>query len=500
MVTTMCETKCCPGEVAHPVVVLLLLVLAAVLVFVVNAIWPAIVLGVHVAVISAAVLAVAGLTVASVRIIRASPAARRNMPRAVLAKARWRWLTRNLGLAYTDAYGRRKMRNGLNPAKGVIKQDRIEAPQKGHVRYPRARFRATEHGVTARVRVIPHAGKLEFERAAQHIADQWRCQRVQISQPKSGRLIVRGLVTDPLAEPYSAESVLPGLRGNPWSPFLGFDEWGIARHAPLSGIPGVLIAGNPGMGKTSAALWLLDQLAGSDAVQLAVIDGKDGGDFTAWRDRAWLSCGDELADAVAVLEDVHAEMRRRLKVLSSYSGPRNRWHCGPTADWPLIVTLIDEASTFFDLDAARGDKDREAQVRACRSLAGQLIKKGRSPLHVTILLSQRTTTDNTPSSLRDLCGLAMAFGVSTRATAVAALGDAIRDYPAFDPTLIRDPGICTVTLPSAGNDPYVRLRCPEVTQEAAEARAAETAHLRRDPREGLPELVPDTIAELVPNG
>jgi len=106
-----------------------------------------------------------------------------------------------------------------------------------------------------------------------------------------------------------------------------------------------LTLAGPGSGKTSGVLWLLDQLASSPAVQLAIIDGKDGGDFTAWRDRAWLSCGDELPDAVALLEDVHALMRSRLRALRTTAGPRNRWHVGPTPDWPLVYPRPTETRT-----------------------------------------------------------------------------------------------------------------------------------------------------------
>jgi DNA segregation ATPase FtsK/SpoIIIE, S-DNA-T family len=426
-------------------------------------------------------LAAAVMAAAVVRFARAPIAAKRNYPRAWQARCTWRHTARNLGLAHVDPHGRKTARRSAG-------EKQLPA---GRVRYPRARFAATEHGVAIRVRTTAKASRPEFEKAAPYLAGLLGCERVSVGQERPGRLRLHALRTDPLSVAYGAEQVAPSLRADPWNPFIGTDEWGLHRHISLSGIPGILIAGNPGMGKTSAVLWLLDQLAGSPAVQLAVIDGKDGGDFTAWRDRAWLSCGDELADAAGVLEDVHAEMRRRLKVLASYSGPRNRWHVGPTAEWPLIVTLIDEASTFFDLDAVKGDKEREAHVRACRSLAGQCIKKGRSPLHLTVLLSQRTTVDNTPAALRDLCGLALCFGVSTRASAVAALGESIRDYPTYDPAAHREPGVCTATLP-CGLDPYVRLRVPEVSQAAGEARAAETAHLRADPSHvqsaGLPVL------------
>jgi DNA segregation ATPase FtsK/SpoIIIE, S-DNA-T family len=420
--------------------------------------------------VALAVIAALWLAWHIARFALAGPAGRRNYPLAWLVRARWRRSTRNLGLAYID-------------------QHRADTGRRRTVVYPKARFRPNDHGVLIRVRTTAKATRPEFEKAAPYLAGMTRCARVSVAQERPGRLRVQCLRTDPLTVPWRAQDVPARLRADPWHPYLGVDEWGQHRHVSLPGLAGMLVAGNPGMGKTSGVLWLLDQLAPSPAVQLAIIDGKDGGDFTAWRDRAWLSCGDELPDAVALLEDVHALMRARLRVLRSSAGPRNRWHVGPTADWPLVVTVIDEASTYLDLEAVKGDREREVQVRACRSLAGQLLKKGRAPLFVTILLSQRTTTDSTPSALRDLCGLAMCFGVMTRATAIAALGDPIREYPSYDPSQIREPGVATVTLP-CGMDPYVRLRVPEITEAAAVQRARSTAYLRADPSLLLPAEAP----------
>jgi DNA segregation ATPase FtsK/SpoIIIE, S-DNA-T family len=418
-------------------------------------------------------LLAAVLVAAVVRFARLSPAARRNWPRAFLARLRWRWLTRNLGLAYVDQHGRRK-----------IGRASAADPKRSHVRHPRARFRADPYGVVATVRTIPRAGRIEFEKAAQHLADEWGCTRVQVSQPKPGRLIVRGLLTDPLAAALSQADAPAGTYSQPapFRPYLGRDEWGIDRSADLSGITGITIGGLPGYGKTSLVLSLLCQLAGSPAVQFAFIDMKGGGDYRDWRDRAWLHCGDELAAASGVLEDVHGLMRSRLADVAQ-GGPRNRWHVGPTPDYPLIVTVIDECHGAFDLDAVKSDKQAEAHVRACRALSGQLIKKGRSVLFLTILLTQKQTSDAIPTAIRDNAALGFSFAVKTRDAAVAGLGESIKEYPSYCPTTLRDRsmiGVATASL-ATGSDPFVRLRVPEVTEEAAAARATETAHHRADP-------------------
>lgn len=413
---------------------------------------------------------------AVVRFALLSPAGRKNWPRAVWCAFRWRWLARNLDLAYVDKHHKRTFRPRVPFTTAVHVQ-----PVARHIlRYPAAKFRPTDHGLDVTVKTIPKVGRAEVEKSAPYLADAWRCARVQVSQREPGRLLVRGLRTDPLLEPLAA---VPGPR-SAFEPYLGRDEYGVDRWLRLSGITGITVGGLPGLGKTSLVLSLLDQLAEREAVQFVFIDGKGGADYADWDDRAWISVGDDLADAAAAFEDVHALMRSRLATVLADTGSRNAWHRGPTPDYPLIVTVVDECHTFYDEQAVKGSKDAEAKVRTCRSLSGQLVKKGRSVLFVSLLLTQKQTGDAIPTAIRDNCALGLSFGVKTREAAVAALGDAIREYPTVCPTGLQTRpdyiGVLTASLPT-GRDPFVRLRVPEVTEEAAAARAADTAHLRRIP-------------------
>lgn len=410
--------------------------------------------------------------------------AKRNYPRAIWASLRWRWLARNLSLAYVDPHQKTKTRAAFGPAVG--KNVRIEKTKRTKVRYPRARFRADPYGLVVKVKTIPKVSRKELEDNAEHLANYWRCHRVQVSQPKPGRLIVRGLRTDPLAVRFGVEGAPAGTytAPHPFRPYLGRDEWAEHRHVDLSGITGVTIGGLPGYGKTSLILSWLVQLAASGAVQFVIIDGKGGGDYAEWERRAWLSCGDELENAAAILEDVHALMRSRLARVVQDTGHRNAWHTGPTPEYPLIVVIVDECHTFFDLEAVKGDRDAEKHVRTCRAMSAQLVKKGRSVLFLSIFITQKQTGDAIPTAIRDNCALGFSFAVKTRDAAVAALGEGIREYPSYCPTGLQERpdyiGVATASLPT-GQDPFVRLRVPEISEAAADQRARETAQLRRDP-------------------
>jgi DNA segregation ATPase FtsK/SpoIIIE, S-DNA-T family len=196
-------------------------------------------------------------------------------------------------------------------------------------------------------------------------------------------------------------------------------------------------------------------------------------------------------------------MRRRLRSITTLRGQRNAWNSGgPTEDLPLLVTVIDECQTYLDLGQHKGDRARENMARRCIALTGELIRKGRSVLCLTILATQKPTGDSIPTSLRDNSGLAVSFALKTTESSVAALGDAIREYPGYSPTLLRETpngiGTAVATL-ATGTDPFTRLRVPEITEQWAAARAAATACNRRDPQIAIPAPIePDqSAAELV---
>jgi DNA segregation ATPase FtsK/SpoIIIE, S-DNA-T family len=167
--------------------------------------------------------------------------------------------------------------------------------------------------------------------------------------------------------------------------------------------------------------------------------------------------------------------------------------------------VIDECQTYLDLSQHKGDRAVEGLARRCIALVGELIRKGRSVLCLTILATQKTTGDSIPTSLRGNSGLAVSFALKTTESSVAALGDAIREYPGYSPTLLRETpngiGTAVATL-ATGTDPFTRLRVPEITEQWAAVRAAATICHRRDPRALLhpsAELVrPADSANLIP--
>ena len=430
--------------------------------------WPMVLRVLHLAAL-VVVAALLGLfAYAGLRVLLAHPDKRRNFVMLWRARWRWRWLCRAAGLVHMDRHSGR-----LDP----------ERPPR--VMYPLARFRADRYGIVISVTTVPKVGRLEFEKSAQHLADAMRCVRVSVSQRAPGHLVVRGVRKDPLARFTTMEDAPEGTYSDPhpFAPYVGRDEWAAERYLDLSGVTGITVAGLPGMGKTSLVLSLLWQLAGSGAVQFVFVDGKGGGDYRDWQERSWMYAGDDLGDAVRTFGVVEALMRARLAKVEAGILPRNGWHRGPTPKCPLIVTVVDECHSYFDSTAVKSGTIEDGQVKACRGSVGQLVKKGRSVLFVTIIITQKQTSDAVPTAIRDNCRYGFSFGVKTKDAAVAALGEAIREYPSYCPTTLRDPsmvGVCTASM-QTGQDPFVRLRVPEVSERAAAERARDTGYLREDP-------------------
>jgi DNA segregation ATPase FtsK/SpoIIIE, S-DNA-T family len=437
------------------------------------------------------------------RFVLDSPAARRHYWLTFKVWVRWSWLLRNLELAKVDRQEPTRIKSRAALA-SVWKGTRIEHRPKAKVQTPHVRLRPDDYGFVAKVRTIPRIGRVEFEKAAEHLANAWGCVRVQTYQTEPGRLVVRGMRRDPLAEPMSMHDVPAEVftAPHPFRPYVGRDEWGRERWLDLSGITGVTLAGLPRYGKTQLLISWLMQLGGTPAVQFVFLDGKGSGtevgaDYDEWVDRAWMASGDDLDRADEILTALTDHMADRGRSVRRVLGVKNGWHVGPSEAWPLVVLVVDECHTFFDPNQAGGDQALKKKYLKLQSLAAQLVKKSGSVMMLSIFVTQKQTGDAIPTSIRDNCTVGLSFAVKTRDAAVAGLGEGIRDYPSLCPTGLKERptyiGVCTAALPDGAED-YIRLRVPYVTDQASGVRAQAVADLRTNPAELLHPVtaVPDS--------
>jgi DNA segregation ATPase FtsK/SpoIIIE, S-DNA-T family len=189
----------------------------------------------------AAGLAGVCLLLAVVRYVRADRGTRGSMRQAV--RVRWGWvrLARMAGLTVTDKTP------GLLTQITAQKDGPAPAPR---VLTPRIKVKPDQFGVIVRAKTLPKVGLEEYQKSARFLADAWRCTRVSVLPDGPGRVVIRGVRSDPLTTP----TVHRPTGGPPtdltrWE--LGVDEYGARVCVSLANVPGVTVAGVPGAGKTS---------------------------------------------------------------------------------------------------------------------------------------------------------------------------------------------------------------------------------------------------------
>ncbi len=431
--------------------------------------------------IAAAVLAVIGVFTA-VRYLRADGETRASLRLASRIRRTWRRSAPPLGLAVID-------RTPTTTAQLTAKTGQRPEPR---TRIPAITTRPDRTGVSVRMKTVAGIGLDEVAAQARHLADLWGCARVSVAPDGPGRLLVRAVRIDPLAAKtrYRPGLTVPAtLRVWP----MGEDEYAKPVAAALSNVPGIAVAGLPGYGKTSLVNSLIGRFAPSDVVQFAVADGKaetaDAGDYADIAPRLFAFAGDDLAEANKLFIRLVKLRRDRYNAMRRALGTANLWDVNPSAAWPLVVLVIDEAHTFFSQPKGSDKRSRELAALAAENarLVDDLIRKGRSVGFVTIVITQKPTGDAIPTSIRDNCGIRISFAQTTQEAAVAALGDDIRLWPDANPVGLQDPAYLGVaSMRIQGQEGFTRVRMPEVTPADTAKVAAATAHLTADPATLLP--------------
>jgi S-DNA-T family DNA segregation ATPase FtsK/SpoIIIE len=394
-------------------------------------------------------------------------AAREQTQQARRLAAEWPLLSQTLGLGYRDQWTRQH-------------------------RFPAAEVAVDDQGVTATVAAIAGAGLADYQQAAGYLADTWGCVTVRAEQEAPGLIRLRGLYYDPLLAPARVD--LPGtapMSLESW--WLGWAEDARPVMVRTAEVSGIVVAGLAGFGKTMLVAHLLGQLAPSAAVQFVLVDGKGGPDYDRLMPRAWLAAKDDLEDVRALLRKVHRLMVDRQASIAQVLGVTDAWHLGPSASWPLVVVIVDEAHTFFHERKGTSPevKAHNALVAELSRLVEELIRKGRNVAIQVMLLTQRATGDAIPTRIRDNCQVAISFATRTVDGAVAALGEEIRQHPDTSPVLLNDPayvGVAVTSLP--GRPGFQRVRTPQVDHHQVAAIIRASAGLRRDPGELLAERAP----------
>jgi hypothetical protein len=315
------------------------------------------------------------------------PAVRRQMAAvAHRARVRRRWATacRYTGLATASDRIPRMVKHALVPA-----GDRLL------VRLPAGSSTAALAEAAEQVAVILDVREVRVARDA----DRASLARVTVVRrdPLHG--------APPLTWPW-----LDAAQCSLWQPIpVGVDEDG---HWVTVTLPErhVLLGGESGAGKSGGLALLLATAALDPSVKLVLLDGKLV-ELACWAGIADRSVGPDLAEAVAVLQEVQGELDRRLVTLLA----NRRRKLTPTLGLPLLLVAIDELALYVAGPDRRLAAEFAARLR-------DLVARGRAAGIIVCAATQKPSHEIIPTALRDLFGFRWAFRCLTPQASDTILG------------------------------------------------------------------------------
>ncbi len=228
----------------------------------------------------------------------------------------------------------------------------------------------------------------------------------------------------------------------------------------------LLLGGEPGAGKSNALSLVVAAAALDPSVKLYLLDGKFV-ELGPWCDVADRFCGNEIDEAVELLEQVRAEMEGRYVELRQLK----RRKVTPGDGLCLHVVVCDELAFFLN----HPDKKRAQRFG---DLLRDLVARGRAAGVVVVAATQKPAADVVPSALRDLFGYRWAMRCATREASDTILGSgwAAQGYSAADlDAAVRGVGL----LRHEGAAP-VKLRAFHLSDHEVEAIAMRAERLRRE--------------------
>lgn len=399
----------------------------------------------------------------------------RSVMSVVLSVSRWSDLMDHLGLS-RDVDVRRSLSARFG---GTVMRSTLGSATIRPVRYmPKIRsIDPAPYGLIITVFGVPghHLGLWQSKEA--QLVSALGVPSVRVSEPSPNCFALHLRVRDPLDSPIVLSSPVVADRG--FDLALGLDENGRGVYLPWPGNSGFVCGGLPGSGKTSMLLHAVASFASRSDVQFMLIDGKGGHDLVSLAPRAYkYISGTRAGDLTVVrnaLRDVRLVMEQRLHHSVELYGHHNFWQARPSAAHPAVLILMDECQVYLDLRSQVTKQDKELATEI-DSLVRDLLKRGRSAGILVILATQRPTADSIPTAIRDNAALRCSFGVRTRESAVAVLGEWSSAAPVSPIGL---PVGCGVALVEGGE--LVRFRAPYVPVDAMGQHVSQYASLTADP-------------------
>jgi hypothetical protein len=292
----------------------------------------------------------------------------------------------------------------------------------------------------------------------------WWCQDL----PQENKVILR-----------RAEDPLGSIGAYPWDAAISVNAvpFGVdVESQPVTiGLieRNLLMGGSPGAGKSGGATSILCGVSRLEHVAIIGIDPKRV-ELAGWRPRmSYVATQD--SDISRTLAAVVEEMESRYEYLAD-AGKKKITEEMLTDELPLIVIFIDELADCVSIGVTKEEKEQDL-TRATR--IRRLIAKGRAAGICVETMTQKSSSDIIPTSLRDLIQLRVSFATTTAAMTDTILGSGSSQNGGLSHEIPSElKGVCY--LINEEDRKPIRCRAYWVPDEEVATHAAATAHLRVD--------------------
>jgi S-DNA-T family DNA segregation ATPase FtsK/SpoIIIE len=194
--------------------------------------------------------------------------------------------------------------------------------------------------------------------------------------------------------------------------YVAQDEIGRSVYLDFADQVGILLAGEPGSGKSVGLANIVAHGALSvNDCRLTLIDGALV-ELGIWRDCAAQFVGPDINHAIAVIEAQQQEITDCCEMLLD----TGRRKIVRSDGEEMNLTVIDELAYFSATVGTKAEREKfNVTLRDCSA-------RGRKCAYRYIIATQRPSTDIIPSSLRDLFGYRWAFRCATHDSSDVVLG------------------------------------------------------------------------------
>jgi S-DNA-T family DNA segregation ATPase FtsK/SpoIIIE len=359
----------------------------------------------------------------------------RAMWRAFQIRRGWRALARQVDLAPLD--------------KSKVGKSGPTTGQKGPVPrlYPPIKTTTDEFSVKVQLKTVPDVSATSIEKVAEDLGNAWRVQRVKVTTPKPGRVLVRAYLREPLEAHIPSSLVVPTSEGK-WNltlkpgslsvhdPILwGITEDGDPVTSTFAGSVHGLMAGATRSGKSIQANTLFAVASLTRHVRLVLLDPNLAAVAPWWRTAYRVCDSTDPNDAAEILEEILEDLERRKDLFWKLRTDRITQF---SEEVPLYLIAIDETAAYTQSGDKKGS---ERFTIVLKKLTAQSAKYGGR----VRLLTQKPSSDVLSTVIRMNLTDRMCYRVDTADDFVMVFPEG-RDLPitAADRTMPQGVGIVSL--------------------------------------------------------